>query len=35
VIEERESTVVAGPDCRIGVDGHLNLIIDIDASGKA
>ncbi|MFZ9079131.1 MAG: hydantoinase/oxoprolinase family protein [Alphaproteobacteria bacterium] len=30
VIEERESTVVAGPDTTISVDDHLNLIIDID-----
>ena len=29
VIEERESTVVAGPDTTISVDDHLNLIIDI------
>ena len=29
VIEERESTVVAGPDTTILVDDHLNLIIDI------
>ncbi len=29
VIEERESTVVAGPDTTILVDNHLNLIIDI------
>jgi N-methylhydantoinase A len=29
VIEERESTVVAGPDTTITVDDHLNLIIDI------
>jgi len=33
VIEERESTLVAGPDCHIAVDRHLNLIIDIDAPG--
>jgi N-methylhydantoinase A len=30
VIEERESTVVAGPDARVTVDEHLNLIVDID-----
>jgi len=30
VIEERESTIVAGPDARITVDKHLNLIIEID-----
>ena len=30
VIEERESTVVAGPDSTISVDDHLNLNIDID-----
>ena len=29
VIEERESTVVAGPDATITVDDNLNLIIDI------
>ena len=31
VVEERESTVVAGPDTTLSIDGHLNLIIDIDA----
>lgn len=30
IIEERESTAVAGPDCRVCVDAHLNLIIDIE-----
>ncbi|PCH99493.1 MAG: methylhydantoinase, partial [Alphaproteobacteria bacterium] len=30
VIEERESTVVAGPDTTISVDEYLNLIIDIE-----
>ena len=30
VIEERESTAVAGPDTTVSVDEHLNLIIDID-----
>ncbi len=30
VIEERESTTVAGPDARITVDQYLNLIIDIE-----
>jgi N-methylhydantoinase A len=30
VVEERESTVVAGPDATIRVDEHLNLIIDIE-----
>jgi N-methylhydantoinase A len=30
VVEERESTIVAGPDARIAVDKHLNLIIEID-----
>ena len=29
VVEERESTVVAGPDTTLSIDGHLNLIIDI------
>jgi len=29
VVEERESTVVAGPDTRVTVDAHRNLIIDI------
>lgn len=29
VIEERESTVVVGPDATVTVDPHLNLIIDI------
>ena len=31
VIEERESTAVAGPDTRISIDKYLNLIIDIDS----
>ncbi len=30
VIEERESTVVVGPDATVTVDPHLNLIIDIE-----
>ena len=30
VIEERESTVVAGPDTTITVDDYLNLVIDIN-----
>jgi len=30
VIEERESTIVVGPDARMTVDKHLNLIVDID-----
>ena len=32
VVEERESTVVAGPDTTLSVDAYLNLIIDIDES---
>ena len=35
IIEERESTVVAGADARIFVDDHLNVVIDIDAPGSA
>jgi N-methylhydantoinase A len=35
VVEERESTVVAGADARILVDSHLNLIVDIDAAPAA
>ena len=30
VIEERESTVVVGPDASVRVDKYLNLIIDIE-----
>ena len=30
VIEERESTVVAGPDTTVSIDRYLNLIIDLD-----
>ena len=30
VVEERESTVVAGPDTTLSVDEFLNLVIDID-----
>lgn len=29
VVEERESTTVVGPDARLTVDEHLNLVIDI------
>ena len=32
VIEERESTVVAGPDTTVSIDRYLNLIIDLDES---
>jgi N-methylhydantoinase A len=36
VIEKRESTAVAGPDCRIHVGDHLNLVIDIGSpAGRA
>jgi N-methylhydantoinase A len=31
IIEERESTVVAGADARIFVDDHLNVVVDIDS----
>jgi len=31
VIEERESTAVAGPDTTVSIDKYLNLIIDIDS----
>ena len=31
VIEERESTAVAGPDTTVSIDKYLNLVIDIDA----
>src|SRR5262249_30392405 len=30
VVEERESTIVAGPDSRITVDEHLNVIVEIE-----
>ena len=30
VVEERESTAVAGPDTTVSIDDHLNLVIDID-----
>jgi N-methylhydantoinase A len=29
IVEERESTVVVGPDAKFSIDRHLNLIIDI------
>ncbi len=32
IVEERESTVVVGPDAAVSVDKHLNLIIDIAPS---
>lgn len=31
IIEERESTVVVGPDARITIDQYLNLVAEIDA----
>jgi N-methylhydantoinase A len=34
VIEERESTAVAGPDTTVSIDKYLNLIIDIDAPAE-
>lgn len=34
IIEERESTTVVGPDAKLGVDDHLNLIIEIDHGGS-
>lgn len=34
VIEERESTTVVGPDARVTVDAHLNLVIEIDEAGR-
>jgi N-methylhydantoinase A len=30
VVEERESTIVIGPDARASVDAYRNLVIDID-----
>ncbi len=35
VIEERESTVVVGPDAHLRVDKYLNLIIDIEQPADA
>jgi N-methylhydantoinase A len=37
IVEERESTVVVGPDGRVSIDKYLNLIVDIesDESGSA
>ena len=32
VVEERESTVVVGPDARVSVDSHLNLIMELEQS---
>ena len=33
IVEERESTVIVGPDGNVTVDSHLNLIVDIHYSG--
>ncbi len=30
IIEERESTIVVGPDGRVSVDRHLNLVVDLE-----
>ena len=30
VVEEREATVVVGPDAGFRIDQHLNLVMDID-----
>jgi N-methylhydantoinase A len=35
VIEERETSVVIGPDARFVMDGMMNLIIDINGPGEA
>ena len=35
VVEERESTVIAGPNCRCHIDEHFNLIIDMESSHDA
>lgn len=32
IIEERESTVVVGPDGRVSIDDYLNLIVEIDGA---
>ena len=29
IVEERESTVVVGPDARCSIDEHLNLVMDL------
>ena len=33
IVEERESTVVIGPEGHVTIDEHLNLIVDIDVNG--
>jgi len=30
IIEERESTVIVGPDCRFRIDEQLNLIVELE-----
>ena len=32
LIEEKESTVLVGPDCKCAIDEQLNLIMEIDYS---
>jgi N-methylhydantoinase A len=34
VVEEREATVVVGPDAGFRIDEHLNLVMDIDPPGS-
>jgi N-methylhydantoinase A len=29
IVEERESTVIVGPDCRFRIDEQLNLIVEL------
>jgi N-methylhydantoinase A len=35
IIEERESTVVIGPDARAIIDAHFNLVMEIDVAAAA
>jgi N-methylhydantoinase A len=35
IVEERESTTVVGPDAKVSIDQHLNLIIDIASAAAA
>jgi N-methylhydantoinase A len=32
IVEEREATVVIGPDARATIDAHFNLVMEIDAA---
>ena len=35
IVEERESTVIIGPDCRCHIDAQRNLIVELETEGRS